>query len=242
MAAATPPRPSPLVRYRRIAVGVALMAGMMLLARHASLPHCAELQGRLESFGAWAPVVFILAYTFATIAFIPGTVLTLLGGLAFGPWLGTALVALGANIGAVLAFLAARYLAREPVEAALARRPWFVAFRNAVATNGLSFVLFARLVPAFPFNGLNYACGLVPLSLKDYVLGSAIGMLPGTFAYVYLGAAGCQLIDSALDGHLKLADLPADVRTSLLTAIGLLAALSLLPFLLKQFRSKPTQG
>ena len=104
--------------------------------------------------------------------------------------------------------------------------------------NGFNFVIFVRLVPLFPFNGLNYACGLVPLKMKDYILGSMIGMLPGTFAYVYLGATGCQLIDSVIQGKTSFAEFPAEVRNSLLIAILLLAFLSVLPILLKKIRKK----
>ena len=221
----------------RLAAGVLILGLLIISAKNLTIPSCGDIQLHLERWGLWAPVVFVLAYVIATIAFIPGLVITLVGGLAFGPWLGTLLVLIGANIGALLAFLASRFFARETIEGLLSKQAWFAKFKAAMTSDGLNYVLFIRLVPIFPFNGLNYACGLVPLRVRDYVIGSLIGMLPGTFAYVYLGAAGCKLIDAALGGSLHLGDLPPEVRNKLLIAILLLAVLSLLPLVIKKLRA-----
>lgn len=230
----------PWKKYTRLAIGVVALTATILAVRTFNIPECASIQAKIEEWGALAPVVYTLLYIVATVAFIPGLVITLVAGLAFGPWLGTALVALGANIGAVLAFLAARYVARDFIEGILGKQGWFTKFKHGVEENGFNFVMFVRLVPIFPFNGLNYACGLVPLKLRDYILGSVVGMLPGTFAYVYLGATGCKLIDSVIQGKFSPKDMPSDVRTSLFIAIGLLAALSVLPLFLKKIRAKKT--
>ena len=132
----------------------------------------------------------------------------------------------------------ARYIAREAVEGFLSKQSWFTKFKDSIEENGFNFVIFVRLVPLFPFNGLNYACGLVPLKLRDYIIGSALGMLPGTFAYVYLGATGCQLIDSVIQGKTSFSQFPDSVKQNLLIAIVLLAVLSLLPIFLKKLRKK----
>ena len=233
-------------RYKRLIIGVVVLGALVMALRTLTLPDCATIQARIVEWGPVAPVVFFLIYVVATIAFIPGTIVTLMAGLAFGAWWGTLIVSLASTVGAVLAFLMARYIARDAVEGMLEKQAWFARFKGAVEENGLNFVLFVRLVPLFPFNGLNYACGLVPLKLRDYVIGSIVGMLPGTFAYVYLGEAGCKLIDPIMAGKLSFRDFPPDVRTSLLVAIGLLAVLSILPLLLKKFRrataTVPPQG
>ena len=114
-------------------------------------------------------------------------------------------------------------------------------FATSTEENAFSFVLFTRLVPIFPFNGLNYACGLVPIGFKSYAIASFIGMLPGTFAYVYLGATGCKVIDAVQTGELTFGSLPEHVRNSLLTAIVLLGTLSLLPLVLKNFVRHPSR-
>ncbi len=225
-------------KYQRLVVGVVVLAVLVLALRTLTIPDCATIQANLASWGFWAPVIFFFIYVAACVLFIPGMIVTLMAGLAFGPWWGTALVSVSSMTGAVLSFLIARYLARDAVESFLGKQAWFAKFKASVEDNGFNFMLFARLVPAFPFNGLNYASGLVPIKLKDYVLASWIGMLPGTFAYVYLGNTGCKLIDPLVQGKMSFSDFPDEVRNSLGIAIGLLAALSILPLVLKKLRKR----
>lgn len=231
-------KPTAFAKYKRLVIGVAVLSGLIFALRNFQIPDCTTIQNYLESWGYWAPVLFIALYVVATVAFIPGLLVTMMAGLAFGPWWGTLIVSIGSTIGATLAFIVARYIARESVESFLSKQAWFIKFKDSIEENGFNFVVFVRLVPIFPFNGLNYACGLVPLKIKDYILGSMLGMLPGTFAYVYLGATGCQLIDSVIQGKTSFSQFPAEVRNSLLIAIVLLAILSFLPILLKKFRNK----
>lgn len=120
--------------------------------------------------------------------FLPGSILTLGAGFAYGVGLGTAVVWVGANLGATLAFVFGRTLARGWVAARVEGNPRFAAIDRAVGREGLKIVLHARLSPIFPFNLLNYVFGLTQVSLRDYVLGSLVGMLPGTILYVYLGS------------------------------------------------------
>ncbi len=235
--------PSPWKKYLRLVIGVAFVAALILSVRHFAIPECSQIQQQVTDWGALAPVMFFLAYIVATIAFVPGIVVTMAAGLAFGPLWGTLIVSISSTVGATLAFLIARYVARDAVEGFLSKQPWFTKFRANVQDDGVNYVLFVRLVPLFPFNALNYACGLTPLKLKHYVIGSMIGMLPGTFAYVYLGATGCRLIDLVRAGNYS--DIPSDVKFSLLITILIFAALSVLPILLKKFRKKrdvPSNG
>lgn len=233
------PQKSFLQKYKRLFLGVAVLSGLIFALRNFSIPDCATIQKQIEDAGTMAPVVFFLLYVVSTVAFIPGLVVTMLAGLAFGSIWGTVLVSISSTTGATLAFLAARYIAKEPVEGFLSKQSWFKKFKDGVQANGFNYVLFVRLVPLFPFNGLNYACGLTPLKLRDYVLGSMIGMLPGTFAYVYLGETGCKLIDPVIQGKFSLKDFPPDVRNSLLIAIALLATLAVLPLIIKKFKKTP---
>jgi uncharacterized membrane protein YdjX (TVP38/TMEM64 family) len=238
---------SPTKRYVRLIVGVALLSTLIFAARRYSqnIPDCSAIQAQITDWGALAPVGFFLVYVLSTVAFIPGILVTMLAGLAFGSFWGTVIVSISSTAGATLAFLGARYIARDAVEGFLSKQAWFAKFKAGIQADGFNYVLFVRLVPLFPFNGLNYACGLTPLKLKDYVIGSMIGMLPGTFAYVYLGETGCKLIDPVIQGRFSLKDFPPDVRNSLLIAILLLAGLSVLPILLKKFKKQspaPSNG
>jgi uncharacterized membrane protein YdjX (TVP38/TMEM64 family) len=221
----------------RLALGVLLVAGIVYSVRYLEIPDCGTIQAKVDAFGPWAPLAFLGIYVVATVVFIPGVVVTMFAGLAFGPWWGTLLVTVGATLGAVLAFLIARYMAHDLVERFLSRYDWFATFKESCEREGFNYVVFARLVPIFPFNALNYASGLVPLSLKDYTLGSFVGMIPGTFAYVYLGVAGCSLIDPMIDGKLSLASLPGETTHKLVIAFALLAALAVLPIFLRKRRS-----
>lgn len=140
----------------------------------------------IDSLDALGPVVFIAAYVATTIAFVPGSVLSLAGGALFGLVQGSIYALTGATMGATFAFLIARYVARDAVEQRLEGNPRFAAIDHAVGQQGFKIVLLLRLSPVFPFNLLNYALGLTKVRLADYVVAS-IGMLPGTVLYTYSG-------------------------------------------------------
>ena len=141
----------------------------------------------VDSLGAVGAIAFIIIYIVATVAFLPGSILTLGAGVVFGVVLGSIYVFIGATIGATLAFLVGRYLARGWIAQKIAGNPKFAAIDQAVGQEGLKIVLLTRLSPVFPFNLLNYSFGITGVSLKDYVIGS-LGMIPGTIMYVYLGS------------------------------------------------------
>ena len=147
-----------------------------------------EALAGLESLGAWGPVIFVLLYIVAAVLFVPGSALTLGAGALFGVGLGSVLVSAGATLGATAAFLVGRYLARDWVAKKIEGNAAFAALDRAVAADGWKIVGLTRLSPAFPFTLLNYAFGLTRVSLRDYVLASWIGMMPGTVMYVYLGS------------------------------------------------------
>ncbi|GJD21708.1 hypothetical protein RIVM261_066640 [Rivularia sp. IAM M-261] len=141
----------------------------------------------VQSLGVLGPIAFMVIYNLATILFIPGSVLTLGGGVLFGVFWGSIYVFIAATIGATVAFLIGRYLSRDWVSKQLEKYPKFQAIDSAVAREGWKIVFLTRLSPLFPFNLLNYAFGITQVSLKDYILGSS-GMIPGTIMYVYIGS------------------------------------------------------
>lgn len=169
-----------------------------------SLAACLEW---MQQLGPWGPVAVGAAFIPVCLLFLPGAPLTLFGGFAFGGSLAglarvIAAVSIGSTLGASLAFLAGRYVARRWIEERVSRNPRFRAIDAAVGEKGFKIVLLSRMSPIFPFNLLNYAFGLTRVSFRDYVLGSWIGMLPGTAMYVYLGSTTRQLTD-ALTGNLE---------------------------------------
>ncbi|MCP2731907.1 TVP38/TMEM64 family protein [Limnofasciculus baicalensis] len=146
----------------------------------------------IQNLGAVGAIAFIALYIIATVAFLPGSIVTLGAGVVFGVILGSLYVLIGATLGATAAFLVGRYLARGWVANKIAGNDKFRAIDEAVGKEGFKIVLLTRLSPVFPFNLLNYAYGLTGVSLKDYFFGS-VGMIPGTIMYVYLGSLAGSL-------------------------------------------------
>ncbi len=147
-----------------------------------------RLKASVLSFGPLAPLMYIGFYALASLLFIPGSPITLVGGALFGPWYGTLYTVIGATLGALLAFLFSRMLGHRFLTYGTGKvSQKLQAYDEKIAENGLITVLFLRFVPLFPFNGLNFALGFTKVSLRDYFWGTLLGIIPGTFAYVYFG-------------------------------------------------------
>ncbi|MBD2501095.1 TVP38/TMEM64 family protein [Anabaena azotica] len=146
----------------------------------------------IDGLGSVGAIAFMALYIIATVAFLPGSILTLGAGVVFGVVWGSVYVFVGATVGATSAFLVGRYLARSWVAEKIADNKKFAAIDQAVSREGLKIVLLTRLSPIFPFNLLNYALGITGVSLRDYILGS-VGMIPGTIMYVYIGSLAGNL-------------------------------------------------
>jgi uncharacterized membrane protein YdjX (TVP38/TMEM64 family) len=138
--------------------------------------------------GPAGPVLYGLAYVIATVLFLPGSVLTLGAGFAYGLVGGMAVVVPASVTGALLAFLLGRTVLRDRIARRLEGNARFHAVDQAIGEEGFRVVLLLRLSPVLPFNLLNYALGLTRVRLRDYLLASLIGMFPGTLLYVYLGS------------------------------------------------------
>ncbi len=160
------------------------------------LPEFANWVGGLGPLG---PIVFIAGYIGATVAFVPGSVLTLAAGAIFGLAWGTVYVMIGATLGAATAFMVSRYLARGAVEDRLSGNERFKAIDRAVGKKGFKIVLLLRLSPVFPFNLLNYALGLTNVRFVDFIAAS-IGMLPGSLLYAYYGKLAGDVAQIATGG------------------------------------------
>lgn len=176
----------------------------------------------IQALGAVGVLVYMLVYILATILLIPGSLLTLGGGAIYGVFWGSVYVFTAATLGATLAFLIGRYLARGWVDRQIAGNAKFKAVEAAVAREGFKIVLLTRLSPIFPFNLLNYAFGVTQVSLKDYILG-AIGMLPGTVLYVYIGSLAGSL---AMLGAKPSLSPQAELGQWIVRIVGLLATIA----------------
>ncbi len=177
---------------------LAAVAGFVLAARMLPLADgLGVFNAWVQEQGAFGMVAFALVYAVAAVLLLPGSVLTLAGGAVFGLLPGFVTVLLGATLGAALAFLVSRHLARRRVEKWIENRPSFSAIDRAVAKEGWKIVFLTRLSPVFPFNFQNYAYGLTRVSFWHYTLASLVGMIPGSFMYVYLGTLGKSSLEAA---------------------------------------------
>lgn len=185
----TPPpsaaRPSGPRRLLRPLLAVGALGALALVGRDAA-DGLTAFASRVDQFGGWAPLVFIVGYALSVAALIPASLLTIAAGALFGLAAGTVYVFIAAVVGSIIGFLIARYAARSWVQRRIARDPRFEAIDRAVSEAGLKITFLLRLSPVFPFSFLNYALGLTRVRLRDYVLAS-FGMLPMTVVYVYYG-------------------------------------------------------
>jgi uncharacterized membrane protein YdjX (TVP38/TMEM64 family) len=146
-------------------------------------------------------LIFICVYAVAAVLLAPGSILTIGAGFVFGLWKGVLAVSAGATLGAALAFLVARFAARDRVEAIAQRNEKFRNIDKAIGKQGAKLIFLLRLNPVIPFNLSNYFYGLTAVKFWPYVLASWIGMIPGTFLYVYIGAASKVAVSAAAGGE-----------------------------------------
>jgi len=170
--------------------------------------------------GALGVTVFVLAYIVSTVLGLPGSILTLAAGFAYGPVWGLAIASPASVAGATCAFLLGRTLLHDWAVRRVGESARIRAIDAAVAREGFKLVFLLRLSPLFPFNVLNYALSLSRVSLLTYVTASFLGMLPGTAMYVYLGslAPAAAELSSASQGG-------GSARTALYAA-GLVATIA----------------
>jgi len=168
-----------------------------------------------------AVLVYIGVYILATSFSLPGaTVLTLLGGFFFGPWLATVYVNVGATLGAFVIFLAARYFLGDGIQEKYGEK--LAKFNAEIDRNGPNYMLTLRLVPVFPFFLVNLFAGVTTIKPRQFLWTTALGIIPGSFAYAWLGHAGATIGEGA--------------PWQLFVALGLLALLSLLPVMIRRIK------
>src|SRR6266487_2812291 len=181
-----------------IVIVIALFLAMKILPVQQWLGSFNTWVGQMGAVGIF---IFIGVYAVATVLLAPGAVLTIGAGFAFGLWKGFLAVSAGSTIGAALAFLVARFVARDKIEAMARRNTKFQRIDNAIGKQGAKLIFLLRLSPVIPFNVSNYFYGLTAVKFWPYVLASWIGMMPGTFLYVYIGTAGKAAVSAAGGGE-----------------------------------------
>jgi uncharacterized membrane protein YdjX (TVP38/TMEM64 family) len=205
---------SAIIKWCSLAV---MVISFLLLMRALPMDQITKALGQWTgSLGVWGPVVLALVYVAATVFLVPGSLLTLAAGAIFGLWIGFITASFGSVIGASLAFLISRYLARSKVKKMAKANRNFGAIDEAINEGGWKIVALLRFSPAIPFNLQNYMFGLTNIKFWQYLLTSWIAMIPGTFMYVYLGYAA----STAASGDGK------SVGEWALLAVGLLATIA----------------
>lgn len=149
-----------------------------------------QLQQALQQTGGWAPVLYIGLFVLLPAFFFPVAVLALAGGLLFGLWWGSVYTFIGAVLNCAMMFLLARYVGRSQVQRLVEQKlspQWQRRLQMADGKEGFLLLIILRLIPTVPYNLINYTFGLTGISFSSYLLASAIGIIPGTFAFINIG-------------------------------------------------------
>ncbi len=180
----------------KLAIGLTLLAALLVLSRWLPLvPWVKAVLSWLEGAGPMGVLVFVFAYGLATVAMLPGSLITLGAGFVYGPLIGLLVVSPASVLGATLAFLVGRFLARDWVKRQVEKNPRFSRLDEEIGKESFRLILLLRLSPIFPYSLLNYALGVTRASLTHYVLASFLGMIPATFMYLYLGSSVEKISD-----------------------------------------------
>ena len=178
----------------------------------------AAFQDWVQGFGMLGWVIFVLVYALTSFLLIPGSILTIGAGVAYGLW-AFPLVIIGAVLGSAISFLAARYVFHDRVQEKISEYPRFKAVNEAIRDEGWKVVLLLRLSPALPFSLQNWFLGLMPVGFWPSQIATFFGIMPGTLLYVWISSLGGE---AAVGGA-------GDTDTSLLRyavlGVGLLATL-----------------
>ena len=178
----------------------------------------------INQYEGYVEIIFIAIYTGLTVIGVPGTVLTIVGGSLFGLWYGTFISIISVTLGALFAFLTARYLFQDFAQRKLKKSKTLTKYQKAVLKQPFSFVLTTRLIPISPYNLVNYLFGLTSINWLDYTFATFVGVTPGCLAYTWIGVSGEKVMSGG-------------DRLSFFFALTFLALLSVIP-LIYQRKSK----
>ncbi len=215
------------VSFTRPLIFILALAGLFIVARACNLQEYVQ-EDRLRRFiaagGMWGPLVYLLVWTIVPVLFLPCLPITVAGGILFGPVRGVLYTAIGSTAGASLAFLVARYLARDWVAAKISGSK-LAHLDEKVAQHGWKIVAFTRLIPVLPFFMLNYAFGLTRIGFLPYALATCCAMLPWTIAFILVSSNILELLQGK-------------VSIWLIIGVILVALVSLLPVLFRKVKAR----
>ena len=186
--------------------------------------HQETLRQWIQGYGTLAPIIYMLIYTIAPALLLPGLPITIVGGILFGPFWGVVYTITSATLGACVAFLVARYIARDWVEGKLVSPRWR-RLDEGVRDHGWKVVAFTRLIPLFPFNLLNYAFGLTRIKFLHYAITTFICMLPACIAFIVFSSSLLDVIRGK-------------ISPAFIAGLGLIILVSLIPLFYRRYKSK----
>lgn len=240
--AAAPPvrsKGSLLKRLTLVALLIAAIAAIYLsgasdyISYEALRNNLGMLQAFVTEHVAAAVAALVLVYAVGTALSIPAmSVATVAAGVVYGLWLGTLGVVMGATLGSAAIFLLVKTSLGDPLRKKV--RPWLGKFERGFQEDAFNYLLALRLVPIFPFWVLNIAPALLGVRLRTYVLSTFLGIIPGTFVYVWVGKGAAETI--AMGGRVAPAELLFEPH--IIGPIIGLAALSLLPVIMRKVRGR----
>jgi uncharacterized membrane protein YdjX (TVP38/TMEM64 family) len=227
--------------WKLVVLGLALVTVVTILrfTNAAQYVTPANIRRLREESGAWAPITFVLLYSVGTVIAFPGSLLSLAGGLLFGTLIGGTLIVVAATCGATVAFLLARYAGRDAIQKFISGSQ-LEKFDRLISGSGLSAVLFTRLVPLFPFNFINFAWGLTRVRLRDYLVGTVVGIIPGAFVYANLAGAVARSLEGTDKSQASI-NVGRLLNRDVLVAFTLLGLLALVPMLVKGWQSRSSR-
>lgn len=171
---------------------ILFILGIFILANHFGfielLTNIDNLRNILERLGWIGYLFFILLSIVVAVFLLPGQFLAIVGGLVYGGFVGGCLTIVGASLGCTISFIIGKYLARDYIVQRFKNDATFQKIEQGVRENGISFLIFTRLVPIFPFAIQSYAYALTPMSLKKFSLISFLTMMPASFIYTFMAS------------------------------------------------------
>lgn len=254
-------RPIPYLRLGLFALLLAMAIGIFIAyGRHISLQSLAEHRMALKALVfenyALALIAYIVTYILAVILMFPtAMVFTLAGGFLFGWAVGAAVTLVAATSGATIAFLLARTTLGETFAQRSGR--WLCKLQTGFQKDAFSYLLFLRLVPAFPFWVMNLAPAVLGMRLRDFIAATALGIVPGTLAFSFVGSGLGKVLARAHKAYIECLDLPpvlgspcrfdlqpsAFITPQLITAFLLIGVIALLPVIAKRlWKSKASRA
>ncbi len=146
----------------------------------------------------YAPLIFVLIYAISVTLIVPAGALTLISAPLFGFWYGLLLTIIGSNLGCHLSYLLGKLLGEDFVKKFIKSGSFIAKAKDKATANGFIFMMYARLIPLFPFAAVNYLSAIIGIKYKHYTIATFIGMIPGSFVYVYLGYSASNISENPL--------------------------------------------